>query len=83
MLKQKYINDILRQDKKWDWFSISSNPNITWDIIQANPNKPWNWNCLSYNKNITWDIIKANPDKSWDWYYISSNKNLIGKIQYD
>ena len=26
------------------------NPNITWDIVQANPDKPWNHGGLSANK---------------------------------
>jgi len=28
------------------------NPNITWDIVQANPDKPWDWYYLS-NLTIT------------------------------
>ena len=31
-------------DKPWDWGYLSKNPNITWEIIQANPDKEWNWN---------------------------------------
>ena len=44
------------------------NPNITWEIIQNNPDKDWNggW-YISCNPNITWDIIQNNPDKDWDW----------------
>ena len=34
-------------DKPWDWYWISCNPNITWDIIQQNRDKPWNWGNLS------------------------------------
>ena len=26
---------------------LSYNPNITWDIIQNNPNKDWDWNWIS------------------------------------
>ena len=29
--------------KPWDWYGLSCNPNITWDIVQANPEKPWYW----------------------------------------
>ena len=46
---------------------LSENPNITWEIIQANPDKEWNWYLLSGNPNITWDIVEANPDNPWDW----------------
>jgi hypothetical protein len=53
---------------------IGANPNITWDIVQANPDKPWDYKALSLNPNITWDIIKANPDKPWSDYHIAQNK---------
>jgi hypothetical protein len=36
----------------WRWIYLSSNPNITWDIVEANPDKPWNWGGLSKNPNI-------------------------------
>ena len=71
-LKQKYLNlfndnffnMILEDsDKPWNWYSLSYNDNITWEIIKNNPEKPWVWYCLSYNTNITWDIVKDNPDK--------------------
>ena len=29
---------------------LSANPSITWEIIEANPDKPWNWKTLSQNK---------------------------------
>ena len=44
---------------------LSLNPSITWDIVQANPDKPWNWYYLSKNPSITWEIVQANPDKDW------------------
>ena len=49
------------------------NPNITWDIVAANPDKPWNSCWLSRNPNITWEIMVANPDKPWDWMALSCN----------
>ena len=36
---------------------LCQNPNITWEIVQANPNKPWNYHGLSKNK-----MTKANND---------------------
>ena len=30
---------------------ISSNNNITWEIVRDNQDKPWNWNYLSLNPN--------------------------------
>ena len=39
---------------------LSEHQNITWEIIQNNPDKSWNWNAISQNPNITWDIIQNN-----------------------
>ena len=66
--------------REWHWWCLSINPNITWDIVQANPNKPWDWRCLSWNPNITWDIVQANPDKPWRWMSLSSNPNITWDI---
>ena len=58
---EKYPN------KRWDWLSISKNPNITMEIIEKYPNKPWSWWGVSANPNITVDIIEKYPDKPWKW----------------
>jgi hypothetical protein len=49
------------------------NPNITWDVIVANPDKSWNCNLLSRNPNITWDIVAANPDHGWNYRCLCLN----------
>ena len=36
----------------WDWKYISSNPNITWDIVKNNLNYPWRWDYISQNSNL-------------------------------
>ena len=59
---------------------LSSNPNITWEIVQANIDKPWNYGGLSSNPNITWEIVKANPDKPWDYYCLLENPNVTWEI---
>ena len=61
----KFIED--NPDKDWNWYYISCNPNITWEIIRDNPDKPWDWYSISMNPNITWEIIRDNPDKRWIW----------------
>jgi hypothetical protein len=63
-----------------DWESISSNPNLTWKIVQQNPDNPWDWYGISENPNITWDIVQQNPDYPWDWYGLSMNPNLTWDI---
>ena len=50
-----YFSFILENiEKPRSWYGISSNPNITWDIIRDNPEREWNWNGISLNPNITW-----------------------------
>ena len=45
--KYYYGNYKKYSDKPWDWDWISSNPNITMEIIEKYPDKPWNWNFIS------------------------------------
>jgi hypothetical protein len=52
---------------------LSQNPNITYEIIQQNPDKGWNYNYLSRNSNITYKIIQQNPDGPWNYCYLSTN----------
>ena len=59
---------------------LSHNPNITWEIVQANQDKPWNYGYLSYNPNITWEIVKANQDKPWNYRDLSENPNITWEI---
>ena len=65
-------------EKPWDWNMLSSNPNITWDIVQKNLDKSWNWSSLSININITWDIIKSHPEIRWK--FVSFNPNITTDI---
>jgi len=53
---------------------------MTWEIVQANPDKPWNYDCLSRNPSITWEIVQENPDKDWDYEYLSQNPNITWEI---
>src|SRR3989344_9269696 len=55
----------------WSWYRLSSNPNITLEIVQNNPTKPWDWYNLSSNPNITWEIIQKNMNKPWNWHGLS------------
>ena len=64
-IKKHVIERQNDKDAKWDWYAISKNPIITWEIVTSNPDIPWNWWGLSANPNITWDIVKDNPEKTW------------------
>jgi hypothetical protein len=59
---------------------LSKNPNITWEIVQANPDKPWYFGWLSRNPNITWEIVQANPDENWCFHALSQNSNITWDI---
>ena len=65
-----------------NWYGLSYNPNITWDIVQQKPNEDWNWPILSQNPNITWDIVQQYPEKPWNWYMLSRNPNITWDIVY-
>ena len=78
--KIKWQREIRKLPKHSDWDSISSHPNLTWDIIRHNPKCPWTWGYVSYNPNVTWDIIQENPDEDWNWHSISVNPNITWDI---
>jgi len=56
-----------------DWGELSTNRNITWNIIQTNLDRPWNARGLSQNPNITWRIVVNNPQMAWDFTLLSYN----------
>ena len=58
---------------KWDFNSLSYNPNINLKIILDNPEYPWSWKHYSYNPNLKFQDVLAYPNKNWDWEYISEN----------
>ena len=72
---------ILKNENKIGWEYLSSNPNITWDIVEAYPDKPWSWSALSINPNITWEIVEAYPDKPWSWIWLSKNPNIMKIVE--
>ena len=55
---------------------ISKNPNITLDIIKANPDCKWDYSAFSKNKSITLEQIITNPDIPWDYKALSQNNDI-------
>ena len=47
----------------WVWCQFFSNPNITCDIIELNPDLPWHWEEISKNKNLTEEFFRKNISK--------------------
>ena len=80
-------------DKPWCWWSISSNPNITWEIIIDNPDKPWNWDYISENLFTTEketfinrkyrEYMAAYKIKQWCLSIIISPHYKIGRTMID
>lgn len=58
-------------DFKWNYRSLSANPNITLEIILENQDKKWCWKYFSYNPNFKLEYILRFPSVNWDWEYIS------------
>ena len=50
------------------------NPNITWEIVQDNPDYFWNYVYLSSNPNINWSVIENNPDYPCSFELLSENQ---------
>ena len=80
MINHLYILLELYPNAEWEYYWLSMNPNITWDIIQNNPTIFADYFWLSENPNITWDIMKANPDEDWYYEWLSSNPNITWDI---
>ena len=59
---------------KWCFSGLTENPNITFDIIESNPDLPWDMSWFSYNPNLDNDSMKY-IDK-YDFGNISHNKFL-------
>jgi hypothetical protein len=49
---------------------------VTWEIVQASPDKPWNYLFLSFNNNITMEIINRNLDKPWCYDTLAIYANI-------
>ena len=77
-----YWKFICDHEDNINWFDISKNPNITWEIIQDNPDKDWGWYGISQNPNITGDTVQNNPDKDWLCKSISGNTMAKGKAKW-
>ena len=66
----------------WNYYGLSQNPNITWEIVQANPEKDWSYRYLSMNPNITWEIVQANPQIPWHYGSLSMNPMTKAKEEF-
>ena len=70
---------------------LSLNPNMTGEIVQANPQIPWNYKYLSKkikscdhnvsaNPNVTWKTVYEIPNERWNYRELSKNPNITWEI---
>lgn len=77
----QYILD--NPNERWDWYGLSKNPNITWDVIINNFNKPWNMYAICMNPNLTRQIINDN----WEHFILNgivmqNEKYIFNEVKY-
>jgi hypothetical protein len=70
--KRNITRDFIEEnpDKPWDWWGISANPNITWDIIFTGSTDPMKH--IGFSK-----CVNENPDRSLNWFVLSENPNIL------
>ena len=51
---------------------ISSNPNISGDIVRRYSHVPWDWAGLSLNPSLSFDFLSENSDRL-EWVHLSGN----------
>lgn len=72
------------RDRPWHWYSLSANPNITYQDVIDYPDLPWNWSGLSSNTSVaTLHNISENPSRPWNWNIIAQNPNVSLKFIVD
>jgi hypothetical protein len=74
----RFIRDNI--DKNWFVMFLSSNPNVTLDLIEDFPNAGWNYQYLSNNPNITWDYILQNINREWNFELLSENPAITIEV---
>jgi hypothetical protein len=60
----------------WDWMTLSCNPLITLDFIDAHPEFPWHWGCVSSNQNLNIDYVIRHANREWNWDRVSANPSI-------
>ena len=66
---------IIRCAAMIDWFEVSKNKNVTWDLMMKTPLLKWSDKGASLNPNITKDIAfmfpHGIPGKNWHWNWVA------------
>jgi len=65
---------------KWNFYKLSTNPNLTFEFVKNNLRHAWDWTAISKHSNITWDIVCENPRLPWSFNSLSVNPNITFEI---
>ena len=72
--------------KDWCWFSLSSNPAITPELVLQTLNNGWSWGMygLSSNPAITPELVLQTLNNGWSWgmHGLSSNPAITPKLVF-
>ena len=66
-----------QQHIRWNYSTLTYNPNITVDIIHAHRDKPWDYRFLHLNQNMTLDVIlRTRRDIEWNESMLTQDKKI-------
>jgi hypothetical protein len=65
----------LDQHLNWHWHELSSNPNVTLEVVNYAKKAPWNVAALAVHPNFTYDDLMTIANKV-DWTAVSGNPNV-------
>lgn len=60
--------------KKWNWYSVSRNPNLTLHYVVNHPNLPWDWAHILNVYNVCKNEIYNNNKVLWYEFHENFNK---------
>ena len=63
--EEHFLHFINTFEEHIDWFELSSNPNLTMEMILIHIDKSWDWFNISQNPNLTMEMIVNNPECPW------------------
>jgi hypothetical protein len=82
-IKEFKVNQLERIFRKyrrhlhWNWYSLSSNPNTTCELLDEFPDEKWVWNFQGVSDNINIDLDYVNNnDKPWNLFSLSKNPSM-------
>jgi hypothetical protein len=65
---------------KLNFNNISSNKNLTLELLLNNLDLNWNWDKISVRDFVTFDVVKKYSDLKWNFNVLLSNKNFTWAI---